>query len=183
MALAVLAGHGGCEEIEYEKRHKDNPCVTLETNHGTMTLELYRDVAPAHVDSFVARTVEGFYDSTIFHRIIDQFMIQGGQPRKGSPNVDYTLDLEPSDVPHREGTLAMARTPDPNSAGTQFYIVLTQERTKHLDGQYTVFGHLISGYEVLHEIGAVKTNKSVPLEPVVLTKAFMSDVEGNPEKE
>jgi len=181
--LTVAVWQEGCSKIHYEKRHKDNPVVTLQTNHGDMTLELFRDVAPAHVDSFVARSTEGFYDGTIFHRIIDSFMVQGGSIEgTGRPNVKYTLDAEFSDLQHQEGTLAMARSRNPNSASTQFYIVLTRERSKHLDGQYTVFGHLVTGYEVLREIGNVETDgRDKPLEDVVLTKAFLSNLEGKPE--
>ncbi len=171
-------------------RDSANPFVTLETNHGKLTLELYRDVAPVHVDSFVARTQEGFYDSTTFHRVIENFMIQGGDPKgDGTGNAGYFLNQEFSDLPHEEGTLSMARARDPNSASCQFFICLGRNRsTQSLDGQYTVFGHLIRGYDVLHKIGQVPVvasptgERSKPVETVWLVDAYVSDAEGNPVK-
>jgi cyclophilin family peptidyl-prolyl cis-trans isomerase len=174
-----------------EIRDSANPFVTLETSMGKMTLELFHDVAPTHVDSFIARTQEGFYDSTKFHRIIDNFMIQGGDPKgDGTGNAGYFLKQEFSELPHMEGTLSMARARDPNSASCQFFICLARNRsTQSLDNQYTIFGQLIDGYDVLHKIGQtpVQPNpntgeRSQPVEPVWLVDAYMSDVEGNPAK-
>lgn len=168
-------------------RDHDNPIVTLETDYGKMVLELYRDVAPTHVDSFVARTKEGFYDGTIFHRVIDGFMIQGGDPEgTGMGNAGYYIDAEFSDLPHVEGTLSMARAQSPNSASCQFFICLGA--APFLDGKYTVFGHLIKGYDVLHEIGKVETvapkhnprEKSKPVEDVHVKHAYLSDAQGDP---
>lgn len=168
-------------------RDSDNPIVTLETEYGKMVLELYRDVAPTHVDSFVARSEEGFYDGTIFHRVIDGFMIQGGDPEgTGMGNAGYYLDAEFSDLRHVEGTLSMARAQSPNSASCQFFICLGPAPL--LDGKYTVFGHLIDGYDVLHTIGKVETvapkhnarEKSKPVEDVHIKHAYLSDAEGNP---
>jgi cyclophilin family peptidyl-prolyl cis-trans isomerase len=164
----------------YAIRSKSDKIVTLETNFGKMVLELYRDVAPAHADSFVARTNAGFYNGTIFHRVIEHFMIQGGDPTgTGRGDAGYTLKAEFSDMPHVEGTLSMARSPDPNSASCQFFICL--DRAAHLDHQYTVFGHLLKGYDVLHAIGKVPTEKTAnrPLKDVIITKAYLSDAEGN----
>lgn len=172
---------------EYTMRDPDNPIVTLETDYGKMVLELYRDVAPAHVDSFIARSKEGFYDGTIFHRVIDGFMIQGGDPEgTGMGNAGYYLDAEFSDLPHVEGTLSMARAQSPNSASCQFFICLAP--APFLDGKYTVFGHLIEGYDVLHKIGKVETvapkhnprEKSKPVEDIHIKHAYLSDAEGNP---
>ncbi len=177
--------------VRYPVRDENNRCVTLETDFGNLTLELYRDVAPAHADSFVARATEGFYDSTIFHRVIDRFMIQGGDPTgTGAGQPPYLLSAEFSDLPHIEGTLSMARSMDPNSASTQFFICLERNRmTANLDGQYTVFGHLLKGYDVLHKIGSVEclprpTDRmpSKPKEDVHIIKAYLSDSEGNPER-
>jgi len=168
---------------------ENNKFVTLVTDFGNMTLELYRDVAPAHADSFLARTKEGFYDNTTFFRIIDDFMIQGGDPTgTGRGKVSYYLKAELSDLQHQDGTLAMARSRDLNSASTQFYICLARNRqTASLDGQYTVFGQLIRGYDVLHAIGAVEVKPnpqrggepSEPVEEVFLRTAYQSDAEGN----
>jgi cyclophilin family peptidyl-prolyl cis-trans isomerase len=170
-------------------RDSSNQFVTLLTNYGSMTLELDHDVAPAHADSFVSRTQEGFYDSTIFHRVIDKFMIQGGDPTgTGGGRAPYLLNAEFNELPHVEGTVSMARSTDPNSASCQFFICLERNQaTASLDKKYTVFGHLIKGYDVLHKIGAVEKvpnpsnprEVSKPKEDVHLLQAYVSDPEGN----
>lgn len=164
-------------------RNAKNQIATLVTNHGNLTLELYRDVAPGHADSFAARVADGFYDSLIFHRIIDGFMIQGGDPTgTGMGDAGYRLKAEFNNLPHVMGTLSMARSSDPNSASCQFFICLGT--TKSLDGQYTVFGHLLKGYDVLQKLGKVETvmsssgEKSKPKETVRIIRAYLSDAEG-----
>jgi cyclophilin family peptidyl-prolyl cis-trans isomerase len=173
----------------FEIRDKKNHFVTLETDFGKMTLELYRDVAPAHADSFLARSNDGFYSGTIFHRIIDNFMIQGGDPQgTGMGGASYNLKAEFNQLPHQDGTLSMARSQDVNSASTQFFICLARNNgTQSLDGQYTVFGQLIKGYDVLHKIGSIECvgsphnprERSKPKQDVFLRKAYESDAEGN----
>ncbi len=175
--------------IRHDIRSGDNPFVTLETNFGKMTFELFRDVAPNHADSFLARTEDGFYDSTIFHRVVDNFMIQGGNPIPvGKKMVEYQLDAEFNDLPHMDGTLSMARARSENSAGTQFFVCLGRNRsTEWLDGKYTNFGHLIRGYDVLHRIAKVPVvasemmggEVSWPTQQVALIDAFVSDEDGN----
>ncbi|MEW6412231.1 MAG: peptidylprolyl isomerase [Candidatus Zixiibacteriota bacterium] len=175
--------------IRYPVRDENNKFVTLVTDYGNMTLELYRDVAPVHADSFVARVQDGFYDNSTFFRVIDNFMIQGGDPTgTGKGKVGYYLAAEFSDLPHQDGTLAMARSSDVNSASTQFYICLARNRqTASLDGKYTVFGQLIKGYDVLHKMGSVEVvanperggEVSEPVEEIFLRAAFVSDAEGN----
>ncbi len=115
---------------------------------GTIEIDLYEDVAPQHVNNFVFLAREGFYDAVTFHRIIHGFMAQGGDPTGfGSGGPGYTIDAEFSDTPHVRGVLSMARTADPNSAGSQFFIVY--DAAPHLDGQYTAFGEVISGMDVV----------------------------------
>jgi len=178
------------EELDHPVRSEDNQFVTFETNFGNMTLELYHDVAPAHADSFAARAGDGFFEGTIFHRVVKNFMIQGGNASAvGRRPVAYTLNAEFNDLPHKDGTLSMARSNDPNSASTQFFICLGRNRsTQGLDGKYTNFGQLIRGYDVLHAIGEVNVgpNKfmggrevSAPLEEIKIIKAYLSDTEGN----
>ena len=175
-------------EKTFPIRSADNQIVTIETDMGKMVLELYRDVAPAHADSFAARTKDGFYNGLIFHRIIQNFMIQGGDPKgNGTGNAGYFLPAEFNELPHQDGTLSMARGRTPNSASCQFFICLARNQsTANLDRQYTVFGHLLKGYEVLHNIAAVETQpsptgeKSAPVEEVVMRKVYLSDAEGNP---
>ncbi|MFQ5607836.1 MAG: peptidylprolyl isomerase [Candidatus Zixiibacteriota bacterium] len=168
---------------EYPVRSADNHIVKLETSKGDLILELYRDVAPNHADSFYARVKEGFYDGIIFHRVIPNFMIQGGDPTgtgMGDPNKPgYSLNAEFSDLPHERGTLSMARrgagpANDPkgyNTASAQFFICHADAR--FLDHQYTVFGHLLSGYETLDAIASTPTKKpgDRPVEDVVIKKA------------
>jgi len=169
-------------------RSEKNPFVTLETSKGTMLLELYHDVAPIHVDSFSARVREGFYDGLVFHRIIDRFMIQSGafQADGNYRQVPYLLNAEFSELLHYEGSLGAARGQDPNSASTQFFIDLERNnQTEYLDGKYTVFGQLISGYDVLHAIGSVEcvprgSEVSLPKENVFLQRAYLCDKNGQP---
>lgn len=172
-------------QMTHPIRSEENPIVTISTDYGDMTLELYRDVAPAHADSFVARTKDGFYNGLTFHRIVDGFMIQGGDPKgNGTGNAGYYLPAEFSDLPHKEGTLSMARSRNPNSASCQFFICL--DRAAFLDKQYTVFGQLLDGYDTLHKIGKLEVvaspggEQSKPVETVYMRKVFVSDAEGNP---
>jgi len=174
-------------QMRHPIRNEDNKLVTIQTDAGDLVLELYHDVAPAHADSFAARAAEGFYDGLLFHRIVDGFMIQGGDPQgTGMGNAGYYLNAEFSDLKHIEGTLSMARSRDPNSASCQFFICLGP--AAFLDGQYTVFGHLIKGYDVLRALGKTEVvappnnprEKSKPVEEVHMRKVFLSDAEGNP---
>lgn len=135
-----------------------NPRVEIETPYGSMQLRLFADTAPGHVENFIKLTREGFYDGTIFHRVIPGFMIQGGDPntkgqdksRYGTGGPGYSIKAEFSDLPHKRGVLSMARSRDPDSAGSQFFIVVDDAR--FLDGQYTVFGEVTSGMEVADKI-------------------------------
>ncbi len=156
---------------KYEKRKADNPEIAIETDFGTMKAELYHDVAPVTVDSLLSLMRKGFYNGLIFHRIIDNFMIQGGDPSgNGTGGPGFQLKAEFSSLKHVEGTLSMARAQDINSAGSQFFICLAP--TPHLDGQYTIFGQLEDGYDVLHKIGKVKVRAgdNKPLQDVFIRK-------------
>ena len=118
---------------------------------GTVEIELFADAAPETVNSFVFLARDGFYDGLIFHRVIDGFVAQGGDPLgTGTGGPGYTVPRELSDHKHVEGALAMARSADPDSAGSQFYICLAE--TPFLDGEYAVFGMVRSGMEVVHAI-------------------------------
>lgn len=177
--LKVEAKNVSPADFRYEVRDTNNTIVALETNHGQMVLELYHDVAPAHADSFAARVNDEFYKNLIFHRVIDGFMIQGGDPTgTGMGDAGYNIKAEFSDIPHIEGTLSMARSNDPNSASCQFFVCLG--RTAQLDGKYSVFGHLLKGYDVLHAIGSTKTAaQNRPVEEVKILECYESDAEGN----
>jgi cyclophilin family peptidyl-prolyl cis-trans isomerase len=144
------------------------PTATIETTAGTLTLELWDDVAPKHVENFKKLALDGFYDGVNFHRIIKDFMIQGGCPDgTGSGGPGWTINAEFNDREHHEGVLSMARTADPNSAGSQFFICLGRDHCQHLDGSYTAFGKITDGIDVVRTIGSVETDHAdAPEEPV-----------------
>jgi peptidyl-prolyl cis-trans isomerase B (cyclophilin B) len=154
----------------------EKPRVVMETSMGKLVLELWPDVAPKHCQSFVHLVGKHFYDSVTFHRIISGFVIQGGDPDgNGSGGPGYTIPAEFSDtLKHDLGILSMARTPDPNSAGSQFFICLSRERTKNLDKQYTIFGKVVEGLPVVEAMGKVPTAPGdKPITPVYMTKVYM----------
>ncbi len=128
-----------------------NPLIKITTDKGDMLLELFPDVAPKHVESMLNLIKKGFYNNLSFHRVVPGFVIQGGCPRgDGTGGPGYTLPAEFNKRKHLKGTLAMARTSDPNSAGSQFYICL--DAIPHLDNQYTVFGQVVQGHEIPEKI-------------------------------
>ena len=144
------------------------PTATIETTLGPLTLELWDDVAPKHVENFQKLARDGFYNDTGFHRIIEGFMIQGGCPDgTGTGGPGWTVDAEFNDRKHDEGVLSMARTADPNSAGSQFFICLGRDHCQHLDGQYTAFGKVTDGLDVVRKIGVTETDRGDrPLSPI-----------------
>ncbi len=131
--------------------------IELDTSLGKIELELRPDVAPNHCRNMIGLAKIGFYDGLIFHRIIDGFMIQGGCPKgTGTGNPGYNVDAEFNDMVHEEGVLSMARSQDPNSAGSQFFVCLGAH--SHLDGSYTAFGKATDeSLEVVRKIGNVTT--------------------------
>ena len=135
------------------------PQATIATEFGDLTVELWNDVAPNHVENFLKLARDGFYDGLTFHRIIPGFVIQGGCPKgDGTGGPGWTVDAEFNDRPHVPGTLSMARSSDPNSAGSQFFVCLTREKCQHLDGQYTGFGQVTDGMAIVEKIAAVKAD-------------------------
>lgn len=133
---------------------QSNPKVLMETEHGNIELELWPDVAPKTVENFTALIAKGFYDGLSFHRIIPGFMIQGGCPHgTGTGGPGHTVKAEFNARKHARGVISMARSSDPDSAGSQFFIV--HQASPHLDGQYTAFGQVIVGIEVVDKIAAV----------------------------
>ena len=140
-------------------------------NGSVMKAELYPEIAPITVKNFVDLAAKGFYNGLIFHRVIPGFMIQGGDPEGvGTGGPGYTIKGEftangfRNDLRHTRGVLSMARAMDPDSAGSQFFIM--HEDSPHLDGQYAAFGKIIEGIEVVDEIASVKTDYSDrPYEP------------------
>lgn len=147
----------------------EKPRIRMETSMGTVVLELWPDVAPKHCQSFVYLTNKGFYDSLTFHRIVPNYVIQGGDPvGNGTGGPGYNVPAEFNSNLHEDGVLSMARAPDPNSAGSQFFICLG--RLTSLDNQYTVFGKVVEGLDVVHKIEKVPVNNERPVTPVVMTK-------------
>ncbi|MFO0893776.1 MAG: peptidylprolyl isomerase [Phycisphaerales bacterium] len=133
-----------------------NPTVTMDTDHGTIEVELWEDVAPGHVANFLKLTDAGFYDNLSFHRILPGFVIQGGCPRgDGTGGPGWTVKAEFNNRRHEPGVLSMARSAHPDSAGSQFFICLTREKCQHLDNQYTAFGQVTKGMEAVKKIAAV----------------------------
>jgi len=132
--------------------------AVIETTHGTIKLEFFEEKAPGHVKNFKDLANKSFYDGTTFHRVIPGFMIQGGDPNSksdnrsthGSGGPGHTIDAEFNDVKHERGILSMARSQDPNSAGSQFFICVND--AFFLDGQYTAFGKVIEGMDVADKI-------------------------------
>ncbi len=156
--------------------------VILETNMGNIVIEFFPEDAPNHVENFIDLTESGFYDGTIFHRIIPKFMIQGGDPNtiSGDPSTwgiggpTERVDAEFNSIKHNRGIVSMARSADPDSGGSQFFIV--HENSNFLDGQYTVFGRIVTqeSFETLDKIATVPTgDRDVPIdtEQVKITKA------------
>lgn len=152
-----------------------NPIVTITMTDGSvMKAELYPEVAPNTVNNFISLVKKGFYDGLVFHRVIRGFMIQGGDPQgtgMGGPGYsikgEFTYNGFSNDLKHTPGVLSMARAMDPNSAGSQFFIM--HETSPHLDGQYVAFGKVTDGLDVVNKIAEVPTDYSDrPLEPQMI---------------
>ena len=152
-----------------------NPIVTIEMENGDiMKAELYPEIAPNTVNNFISLVKKGFYDGVIFHRVINGFMIQGGDPDgtgMGGPGYEIKGEFSQNgfknDLKHSEGVLSMARTMIPDSAGSQFFIM--HQDAPHLDGEYAAFGKVIEGMDVVNKIAEVRTDyMDKPLEAQVM---------------
>jgi len=147
------------------------PRAVIATSEGEMTIEFFPDKAPKHVENFIKLARDGFYDGTVFHRVISGFMIQGGCPEgNGTGGPGYKVKAEFNDVHHERGVVSMARSADPNSAGSQFFIC--HGDAGFLDGQYTAFGRLVEGDGTLEKIASAPVRagrsgeRSTPINPV-----------------
>ena len=137
---------------------QSNEVAVIETTFGDIELELLNDTAPGHVKNFKDLAAKGFYNGTTFHRVIPGFMIQGGDPntksddrsKHGMGGPGFTIKAEFNDTPHDRGILSMARSSDPDSAGSQFYIVV--DESHFLDNNYTAFGRVIKGMKIVDKI-------------------------------
>ena len=174
----VPAANLDAADAEYQHKEpvKGEEVATLHTNYGDISMKFFPEVAPKAVASFKALAKAGRYDDTIFHRVINNFMIQGGDYTNfngtgGESAFGESFGLEVSDyLSNIEGAVAMANTGQPNSNGSQFYI--NQVNNNNLDGNYTVFGQVYDGMDVVNKIAAVKTGANdKPVQDVVLEKA------------
>ena len=169
---------------------KENDVAVISTNFGEMIVEFYPDIAPMHVDSFVALANEEYFNGTTFHRVIPGFMIQGGDPNSRNENKathgtggragrffgigneedpsTWLIPQEFNDTPHVKGILSMARTNEPNSASSQFFIC--HDNANFLDNNYTVFGKVVEGLDIIDQIATVaKDQNDNPLERVEMS--------------
>ena len=169
---------------------KENDVAVISTNFGEMIVEFYPDIAPMHVDSFVALANEEYFNGTTFHRVIPGFMIQGGDPNSRNENQathgtggragkffgigneedpsTWLIPQEFNDTPHVKGILSMARTNEPNSASSQFFIC--HDNANFLDNNYTVFGKVVEGLDIIDQIATVaKDQNDNPLERVEMS--------------
>jgi len=171
------------------KENKDLPVATITVDgYGIIKAELYPEIAPNTVNNFIDLSSKGFYDNLKFHRIIKDFMLQGGDPKgDGTGGPGYSIEGEftsngfANSLKHTKGVLSMARSQDPNSAGSQFFI-MTKE-APHLDGEYAAFGKVISGLDVLDKIESVKTGSNDKPKEDVIIKSITVDTKGIKYKE
>lgn len=155
---AVPVGAHAAEGAKKKMEANKAPKAVIETKYGEMEIRFFPDVAPKHVENFVKLAKDGFYDGTIFHRVIPGFMIQGGDPNTKGPDTrmygsggpGWNVKAEFNETPHKRGVLSMARSQHPDSAGSQFFIVVKD--SNFLDRQYTVFGEVTKGMEVADKI-------------------------------
>lgn len=175
VAALSLVGCSSNTEEEVRTPPEELPVATIVfKDYGTVEAELYPHIAPNTVNNFISLANSGFYDNLTFHRIIKDFMIQGGDPEgtgMGGPGYsikgEFTSNKFKNDLKHTEGVLSMARSQDNDSAGSQFFI-MTKD-TPSLDGQYASFGKVISGMDIIHEIENVETDSNdKPLKDVVI---------------
>jgi peptidyl-prolyl cis-trans isomerase B (cyclophilin B) len=153
------------------------PRAIIKTKFGEIELKLFPDLAPKHVENFIKLAKDGFYNGTIFHRVIPGFMIQGGDPNTkdslkkdsyGQGGPGYTVKAEFSDTPHKRGIVSMARANDPDTAGSQFFIVV--EDSRFLDRKYTVFGEVTKGIGVADKIvGLPRNDHDLPNDRIEMT--------------
>ncbi|AQS11821.1 putative peptidyl-prolyl cis-trans isomerase [Clostridium saccharobutylicum] len=177
------------ESSDSKTGNENLPVVTITVeNYGVIQAELYPEIAPNTVNNFISLVKKGFYDNLTFHRIIKGFMIQGGDPKgDGTGGPGYSIEGEftsngfANSLKHTKGVLSMARAQDPNSAGSQFFIMTGD--APNLDGQYAAFGKVTSGLDVLEKIQSVKTKSNdAPIDKVVI-KSITVDTKGVDYKE
>jgi peptidyl-prolyl cis-trans isomerase B (cyclophilin B) len=188
LALALMAATvvSASAQEQQEKKKYEKPgdmkidpkktyTATIDTSEGKIVAKLFPDKAPETVNSFVFLAKEHFYDGTPFHRVIKGFMIQGGDPTgTGTGGPGYHLKAEFNDTKHERGVLSMARASDPNSAGSQFFIM--HGNAPHLDGKYTAFGKVTEGMDVVDKIANTPTGAADrPEKPIVIKSVTIEE--------
>jgi len=179
LMLLIASAVFATEEKKEEKNpmNSSNEVAVIKTSEGDMVVQFWTDAAPNTIENFKKLARQGFYDGTIFHRIVKDFMIQGGDPNSKDPAKEnsygqggpgYNIKAEFNDHSHDRGVISMARGPDPDSAGSQFFICLAP--VHRLDHQYTTFGKLIKGQDVLGKIGDTTVTRNSMGEPSKPTK-------------
>ena len=175
LSTAVFAAEG--DKPETTPMNSSNEVAVIKTSEGEMVMQFWTDAAPNTIENFKKLARQGFYDGTTFHRIVKGFMIQGGDPNSKDPAKEnsygqggpgYNIKAEFNDHSHERGVISMARGPDPDSAGSQFFICLAP--VPRLDHQYTTFGKLIKGEDVLEKIGDTPVTRNSMGEPSKPTK-------------
>src|SRR5437773_7482473 len=155
------------KKAENPTMNASNEVAVIKTSEGDMVVQFWNDTAPNTIENFKKLALSGFYDGTIFHRIVKGFMIQGGDPNSKDPGKEssygeggpgYKIKAEFNDHSHDRGVISMARSSDPDSAGSQFFICLAP--VPRLDHQYTTFGKLIKGVDILEKIGDTPVTKN-----------------------
>lgn len=191
-AMALVGCSQGEINDEVRTPPKELPVATIVIkNYGTIEAELYPHIAPNTVNNFISLANSGFYDGLTFHRVIKDFMIQGGDPNgngSGGPGYsikgEFTKNKFKNDLKHTEGVLSMARSQNKNSGGSQFFI-MTKD-SPHLDGQYAAFGKVVKGIDIVHEIENTKTGNNDKPEKDIIIESIKVDTKGikydNPEK-
>ncbi len=175
LMMVPALSHG--RQYDYKTRREikklEKVRAVVETKYGEIELRFFPEAALNHVRNFIELSKKGFYDGTIFHRVIPGFVIQGGDPNtKGTDTTTYgmggpgyTIDAEFNDISHKRGILSMARSSDPDSAGSQFFIVVKDAPS--LDGKYTVFGQVVRGMDVVDRIASLpRDTRDIPYERV-----------------
>ena len=188
LILIPLTANSFSQEVE--TRITNDPIVTLETTHGNISIEFFPQDAPNHVQNFITLTNQGFYDGTLFHRVIPNFMIQGGGPNtiNGDPSTwgqggpDTRIDAEFNSIKHNRGIVSMARSTDVNSAGSQFFIV--HANSNFLDGDYTAFGRIVTeeSFATLDKIAKLEIGyRDLPQDEVKIIKSSITSRYNTPE--
>ena len=183
LVLSTACAAGGNQTKNGGEKKMGNRIAIFATSMGTFEIELFEDKAPKTTENFISLAEKGFYDGLIFHRVIDGFMIQGGDPKgNGTGGPGYTIPDEfHPDLRHdSEGILSMANA-GPNTGGSQFFITLA--KTPWLDGHHAVFGKVVRGMDVVKQIGHVETFNDRPFVDVVIKKITIIDHLVEPEKQ